>query len=357
MYFSSIKISSENSQQTRIENKQRISLSSHAYSILLHDMDIFRLEAKKPGEISSELINHIFANFHSQAESSIAAALQERRSSLLDQLSAMGDLTAREKAVDLLLKAYTVELEQRSKGRCSQKDHSLTFRVSKKNMDYLLSDEGQREGRYYCDNVGAYFKALLEEYSEYPYVERERIYCKQHVDEIGLAILNRKMLRIVTRNQHVSYVKPLELGQDPERLYNYLVGMMATSQDGDWQIKVIRLSSITSCERREQSAFISSEKEREIRNAIREVGIQYLADTYNKIVVEFTPHGENMYRSMLHLRPQYTKKSGNIYEFCCSERQADNYFFKFGHNARILEPERLADAFRRKYENAAKKYM
>ena len=99
------------------------------------------------------------------------------------------------------------------------------------------------------------------------------------------------------------------------------------------------------------------EKEREIRNAIREVGIQYLADTYNKIVVEFTPHGENMYRSMLHLRPQYTKKSGNIYEFCCSERQADNYFFKFGHNARILEPERLADAFRRKYENAAKKYM
>ncbi|MBQ8622098.1 MAG: WYL domain-containing protein [Oscillospiraceae bacterium] len=362
MNFSSLKYSQasyEAGDITRIENKQRVSLSSHAYSILLHDMDIFQAASGKEGEISSELINHIFVNFHSQAESSLATALQNRHSYLMEHLCGMGDASARAEAVGLLLKAYSAELEQHRKERCALKNHTQLFRVSKKNLDYLMSDDGQREGAYHRDNVGAYFKAVLEEYCEHPYAERERIYCKQYVDEIELAILNRMLLRIETRNKHVAYMKPLELGRDPERLYNYLVGLMATGPDGHWEIASIRLSSITSCERRAQSGFISAETEKIIRSAIKQVGIQYLADndSSERIVVEFTPQGEKLYRSILHLRPQYTQKTDRVYEFNCSMQQADNYFFKFGHNARILEPKSLADKFRRKYENAAKKYI
>lgn len=361
MKFSSLKeslMAHEIGDIERIENKQRINLSSHAYNILIHDTDIFEPKSAKQGEICSALINQIFENFRSHAESSVAVACQDHRSRLMDTLSAIEDLVSKQQAIDLLLKVYQADLEEKCQKRCVRKEHALMFRISKRNLDYLLSDEGQRESMHHHDNIGVYFKALLEEYCELPYVERERIYYKQFVDEIGLAILHSNMLKIVTRKKNTSYMKPLELGQDPEQLYNYLVGLMATSTDGPWNIASIRLSSITSCERRAKSAFISTETEKEVRSAIKKVGIQYLVDTDpdQKIVVEFTPEGEKMYRSILHLRPQYINKSGSVYEFSCSERQADNYFFKFGHNVRVLEPERLAAKFQRKYENAAKKY-
>ncbi len=65
----------------------------------------------------------------------------------------------------------------------------------------------------------------------------------------------------------------------------------------------------------------------------------------------------DMYRSMLHLRPQYLKKTDNrIYEFNCSIHQAHNYFFKFGEDAIILEPKSLASSFADKYQRAAKSY-
>ena len=343
---------------TRIENKQRISLSSHAYSTLLHDLDVFQPTGQQSGEISSELINHIFSCFCNEAESSVAEAMQKKRLRLLELLSSMQDPHAREKSIALILKEYNAELEQKRKNRCREKDHSLTFRISKDNLDYLLSDEGQKESPAYRDNIGAYFKALLEEYCEHPYVERERIYYRNPVDEIELAIQNRKLLRVVTRKQYISYVKPLELGQDTGRLYNYLVGLIASHQEGPWQIGSIRLSSISNCARQAHSGFISAEKEKEIRKAVKETGIQYLSgsDTFQKIVVEFTPVGEKMYGTILHLRPQYTNRDGRIYEFHCSFRQADNYFFKFGHHARILEPIQLAELFQRKYRNAAIKY-
>ena len=39
-----------------------------------------------------------------------------------------------------------------------------------------------------------------------------------------------------------------------------------------------------------------------------------------------------------------------------TQRQAENYFFKFGHQVKILEPQELADKFSRRYESAARQY-
>lgn len=63
-----------------------------------------------------------------------------------------------------------------------------------------------------------------------------------------------------------------------------------------------------------------------------------------------------MYGKMLHLRPGYAHKEGKDYVFFCTAWQAQNYFFKFGHNAKIIEPQYLAELFQRKYQSAAKQY-
>lgn len=342
----------------RIENKQRINISNHADSILKHDLDVFHVEEEKRSTPMTVMINRIFECYRDRAESSIAASLEKRRSKLMEQLSDMQDPIAREEAVRLLLSSYAARLQEQSTERCKTKGNPLSMRILHDNLLFLLSEEGQREASSYHDKVGAYFKAILEEYCALPYVKREEIYFRKQKDEIDLAISNKKLLRIVTRGQYISYVKPLELSQDQDHTYHYLVGLASASKDGPWKIASFRLSSITDCKRQAHSGVLSTDQKKEIHTAMAETGIQYLSgnDTRQEIVVEFTPHGVKLYGQILHLRPQYTSHDGLIYKFDCSLKQAEDYFFKFGHNARILEPVHLAEKFRRKYHNAAKKY-
>ena len=342
----------------RIENKLRINLSPHADSILLHDLDVFQVEPERRSTPKCVLINRIFEYFRDQAESSIASTLESRRIRLAGQLSEFPDPQARETAIRLILRDDAEELKEKSRKRLEETGEPFLIRIFKDNLQYLLSDEGQAESQAYNDKIGPYFKALLEEYCQLPYVERERIYFRKKKEEIDLAIRYRKMLRIVTRKQHRSYVKPLELRTDPGRMYHYLVGLTSSGREGPWKIGCFRLCFITDCKRLDYSGFIPSDQEKEIRRAISERGVQYLSgeDPIQKILVEFTPNGEKSYRQILHLRPQYTSHDGLIYEFHCPVKQAEDYFFKFGHNARILEPVYLAEKFQRKYQNAAKKY-
>ena len=93
---------------------------------------------------------------------------------------------------------------------------------------------------------------------------------------------------------------------------------------------------------------------------MRKHGVQYLSDNRSAgtIKVRFTPEGEKMYYQMLHLRPLYTANPEPlVYEFSCTRFQAETYFFRFGHNVKILEPKDLADKFMRRYQSAAKQYQ
>ena len=362
MKFSGLKVSQQKyliGDIERIENKQRISLSSHAYSTLLHDLDVFQPLGIKQGELSSEFLNQIFQNYQSIAESSIAESLHRKRDHLLSLLSGMPETSEKNEAINLLINEYADKLEQNRTRRVKDKDVSLLFRVSKDNLRFLLSDEGQQEAPFYRDDIGGYFKALLEEYCERPFIIREQIYNRNSVDEINMAIDSGLLLKITTRKQNISYMKPLALEQDTEQLYSYLVGLMSTNREGPWEIGSIRLSSISNCKRQERSGFLNAGDKKEIRKAIKQTGIQYISghDSFQRIIVELTPEGERMYRSILHLRPHYARKiAQHTYEFHCSIKQAENYFYKFGHNARVIEPQFLADKFLRMYRNAAKKY-
>ena len=365
MKFSDLKkreLAFEYGERDRIENKQRISLSSHAYDILHRDIDVFQAKPPKnagQNTIFSDFVNDVFEKFRADAESSVMCAVRRKKIVLSDLLSSMADQEARDQAISLMLDSYASELKERLTCRCREKDHSISFRIGKENLEYLLSDEGRQEAEVCRDDVGLYMKAVLEEYCELPYVKREAVYFREYVDMIEQAVRDKRMLKVRTRTQWVLYVKPFGLRMDPERMYHYLVGMTALAPEGPWQIGSIRLSNISVCRRLAYPAPITRESERKIAKAIKDTGVQFLLgyDTAQKIVVEFTPQGEQLYRSMLHLRPQCVKKAAPlIYEFHCSIRQASNYFFKFAEDARIVEPGELAAQFHDMYRNAAKKY-
>lgn len=373
MYFDVVKeeyeIYKNNSRGARVENKQRLNISNQAYAVLYGDIGVFEPDGdglRREPEVSSKIINKIFRCYRETARASIAQRLKSRRAELVSVLQQMAP-NVKKQAIELLLNDYRDQLTSEIAVRISEKGQSITSRIDIENIAYLASDEGQKEGEFYQCNVGQYIKAVIEEYAEHPYVERESIYFKEELDQIKKAISEKKLLKVYlhsvtvangTKKQNVLYMKPIKVQQDVERLYNYVVGLKSTTNEGPWELGAVRITSIQECRCLSQDAPVKSAEKTRIESVIQRNGVQYLSggEQTHKIIVEFTPEGEKLYGRMLHLRPRYTKRDASVYEFECTLQQAENYFFRYGHNVRILEPVSLAQKFCRRYQSAAKKY-
>lgn len=358
-----------------IQNKQRLNISERTKAILLNDQDVFRTQngfmttsKADDQKLPSHIINHIFKCYKYDAHASIAHMLEIERSRLSDVLKDMKP-DQREKAIGYLTSDKREKLIVENNTRTERKGFSFTFNIDKDNIEYLVSAEAEREAEFYDNKIGNYIKAILEEYADHPFVERERIFYKDILVKIHNGLDTKKVLKLSLHSttyingelkRTTVYMKPYGIYQDSEFLYNYLVGMMKNTSTSAWSVGSIRLSSIQKCEcLSSNDANINDKAEKQINLGLKMRGTQYLSDTREtqKIVIQLDPEGEKMYKKMLHLRPMYTNKRDNaIYEFECTSTQAEFYFFKFGHHVKILEPVDLASKFARKYRSAARQY-
>lgn len=346
-----------------VENKLRINLSDFAFSVLNDDIDAFGVGETSDDRIHSSFINDIFFYYKDVAMSSVSLALNIRR----EELSViLGGLSGNEQIIEKLLAVYEVQLLENAKNKLYNRDKPFSIRVNKRNLEYLRSDEGQAESSYYNDRVGLYFKAVVEEYCQQPYVVREQIFYRDNWNEIIRGVDESKVVKLKLQSKkseqgraqdNILYIKPLCVEKDSEHLYNYVAGMIGPTQSGPWKIGAVRLSKIKIAECQNKSGHLSIENKKDICENIKKKGIQYLSDeNFARVVVQFSEYGEKMYHQILHLRPKCIKKEESIYEFECPLYQADTYFFKFGHNVKILEPKSLAESFKQKYQAAAEGY-
>lgn len=372
MYFTTLRYtydSTAEKQLERIENKQRITLSDHAVSTLLMDLDVFNNSEREyltVKDIPSADINRIFRTFCTDAESSVHRQLSSEAAKLEEIMRGICPPELLKRMVSTLLKKRREYLIENVHDRITRKGVECYFRINQKNQDYLASDQAQEEAEIYEDNIGHYFKAVLEEYCSLSYALREQYYFQDRIHSIHAAKAERRLLKIklhslnrTTQKHNILYMKPYDVRQDSVGMYNYLVGMMSDSPGGPWAIGSIRLTSIMELDDQGRDIVITQNKQEAIEEAIRTKGAQFLSDDkgQERIVVQFTKRGEKMYKSMLHLRPQYRKKKSNrIYEFECPAYQARNYFFKFGKDVTILEPASLASQFKWEYQKALDNY-
>ena len=358
--------------QFEVKTRQRINLSDHACSILLQDMDAFYHQLNiEPGSgvIDSAVINHIIGNFQGDADASVFLSCKKKREQLDVLLSGL-EKSLRQQAIAPLIEEHRKTIEEQIHRDLSRKGTSFAIRINKENLlnlgretfpDWNENLKKPAAGLY-RDRVGSYLKALIEEYARKSYIEREAIFCKQNLQTIQEAIQDGRMLQTTTRNKHLLYVKPHSIQGDSEQQYHYLSGYLFDNKEGTWNPGSVRLSLITDCTTLPQPGSLSAEEAADLQAAIQKKGIQFLSNAPDserpqKIVVRFTREGRKMYHQMLHLRPMYDGvPNGLEYTFMTTLRQAEYYFFKFGHNVKILEPEVLADKFRRRYESAAKHY-
>ena len=338
------------------ESKLRVTLSDLASSIVESDKIAFSYKS------SASVLNGIFEKMcnyylvYEEADDDVFAyrAFTKKRNYLLG-------LTKKEDILnEHLLKLQDQLSANINRLRDSEGKNHFMIALSGKNKAFLYNcTEATVYGAY---RTGLFFRCVIETYARKPYLEREMIMAFDNIRLIRSAIQNHKILKIKTGNKTFK-VKPYQIMQNPLATYSYLVGFSKTTEyETDYVPASFRISRITSIADLRQDAFISKEAERQLSAAIRDRGVQYLLGENVIIDVLLTQKGLNMYHAMSTVRPPAIERSdlpdGRIQmRFCCTQKQASDYFFQFGQDAEITGPKELRDIMIKKYEAALKSYM
>lgn len=333
------------------ENKQHINLSNHAMSTLINDMRVFQIDKR------STFINRIISNFRIEARSTLSLSLQEYRNSMKKKLSKVYSSTL-DTMLDELTENYKNEiLDRYSRG---QKKNGFKIRLNNDNAIYLFEE---CEEEPYYNNAGEYIKALLEEYAQKDFVDREMVYAADYFDTINDAISKGKILSLEQTDGIRLKLCPYTIATDPLSMYHYLVGIVKRTSSNS----PIKEGSMYSCRISnmkkgphclQEKSFISKKDKDLLDKSIQKKGVQFLNQDIGEIRIRLTDKGIRMYERILHLRPKYEKieEDGHVYTFLCSKRQIEYYFLKFGQDAVIISPEDLKKSFLDSYEKAVNAY-
>jgi predicted DNA-binding transcriptional regulator YafY len=108
--------------------------------------------------------------------------------------------------------------------------------------------------------------------------------------------------------------------------------------------------------KRSQRSKLTREEARDIEKKLRRTGVQYLVGQESEILLRLTEAGQREFTQRSYMRPNPDSVEGDLYRFSCTERQIRNYFFSFGRDVQILEPESLRREFLEGYRQALAVY-
>jgi hypothetical protein len=347
-------------------SRQHISLSEFAWDVINNDLLNFSADdAELP---LAGLLNRVFLSFYQQADASIPLRLYEKENSLNEALKGMSEATRKE-AVARIKASYQTELiEKISKGSehyNAKRNSSIT--LQKKTISIL---ERLREEKYYENKNGAkvtrgkFMSAVFEEYASKPYCQRELIYYSEMTDAIRQALESERALSFSYQGERRYRVLPFALQTDKLSMYNYLVCLNTSAgKPGDaGKPMAFRLSRLSEPEvdtrAKPGSGRLPAVEQTEIKTSLAKGDVSFLSDFGKKseIRIRLTEKGKKMYNKIIHMRPRKVGEDGDIYLFDCTDQQIVNYFFKFGADAEILEPERLRKRFGNMYRQALNVY-
>jgi len=342
-------------------SKQRINLSRQAEEIIRYDIDCFAEDSERVK--FGGAVNRIFQFFCHRSQANIPAALLEERKKLEMQLTDMAaDDESKKRVIKFLLEKKENELVEIVARLTSKKTspNPTTLYVQDNNREYLeSSDIMQLVGKYYR-NTWQFIKAVIEEYAEKPYIEREAIFFSDIMQKIRLAGENEL---IVSSGGSRFMVRPYGVETDALSTYNYLVGYSSRiqgdgKQESSESLASFRIARISNIVALGEACPLSSDERAIISNAMITKGVQFLVGDQTEIKVKLSENGMREYKKQITWRPLCNKDKsiGNLLVFDCTEWQAYVYFFKFGKEVEILSPENLRIRFQSMHNEAANVY-
>lgn len=339
------------------ENKVRVALSKSAKTVISEDMRTFGIE--KEGSI----VNLILDNFHDMSRTSISKYSERVREKYVDIFNdSQLDNKMIQLAIAHIVKKETEKNSSIIQSYMSEKTDTKIYRINKKNLSFLK--EEFEDVKFYKKKAGNYVKCILEEYARLPFMERVRIIRKNIFKEVEDAIAMNYLLeiKIMFDNKELPLiVYPYKIMTDPLNTQEYLACYTREKSESSKEKKCASFSMarLSKIKRLEQKSFLSKDDIKKLKTAIEELSVAYLLGEVKYIRVKLTEIGEKYYQTRLHMRPEKDSElsKDNIYVFKCSELQAYNYFYSFGAEATILEPDSLRARMKNNYEKALKSYQ
>lgn len=339
------------------ENKLRISLS--AYTAQIIENDCMNFSQKK-----TTLINTVIMNYYQHAVCSISLQIKREQENLMQCLSTP-EKVQNDSLIEKILMKRKHELKELYAKRYPADVH-WQITLNKRVKRHLTMDPHSQEELYYGERPGHYVRALLEEYAQLPYYRREAIIFQDLIHKIEDAISAQNAIKLTNIKGTTLYIKPYKITTDPFSTYHYVIGyhIPASKKESDIipvmsNVLSIRLSRLTDAEIQYYTSGLITEKEElQIKQEIKEKGVQFVSGNTTAIKVWLSDVGIKKYHTQLHLRPIGTPDplDEHTYTFSCTEAQVTFYFFGFGKEAKIISPASLAEEFKIMHKDAAALY-
>lgn len=334
--------------------KQHLNLSDAAERIVESDQYIFRFKSR------SAFLNHVFQNYYELADASVSAALNRKRLELEALFCAVPDTATKEAMIEQLLQQERSRILERV--RNYQKGCGFKFHLSGENAGLLLNGAFPDEAVY--QRPMRYFKAVIEEYAEKSFLEREAIVYQQLLQTLQNCIDSELFLCVTTGGTRYE-VKPYRIMSDSESLYHYLVGISSPADASGEEPKIAsflvsRITGVRCYARSHRSGHITERERERIQEKLKKEGVSFLIGSEEEITVRLSDEGMQRFNQLIHLRPvpcsAEQTADGTVLVFRCTRHQAKKYFFPFGSEAEILSPEALRAEFAADYQRAAERY-
>lgn len=351
-------------QITNEDHKQNLNLTFYAWNVIENDTIAFSPDVNSPINLT-RFLNKIIVNCEETPSllpfpcniSSIANKKQRDFSLLLSSSVSGSETSLKENLLNKLMSKYNTDTKQIVKKR-KAKGKARKFRLSNATYDLICSVPKDDYKTLIFEKPGDYLKVLFEEYCLLPSSERERIFFADIITKLNRAISQNQEILISTKDQKFDVI-PYKLTTDTYLSHLYLAGKSSTHPATEkYVFSSFRISRIEHIEFLGHSEHSLDKQEQEqLENRISKQNIQFLLPDSVTVKLRFTKEGLQKYQTQSYLRPSFANKiSDFIYEFQITPFQASAYFFKFGKDVEILEPESLRNYFINEYTAALHAY-
>ena len=220
----------------------------------------------------------------------------------------------------------------------------IQFNLNKKNLEgyYNFLEENN------IQNESEFFREILIEYASLGKKTRECFLFKEIVERINYSIKEKRIIKIVFRDEKNIEVEPYLIESSKLEVMNYLFCYnLREAKWKNYKIKYIKSIYIknTSFKLRDKE-FIDKMKE----------NFDPFISFGQYIKIKLTTAGKKMFNEIETNRPQIIKIDKDEYILECSHEKAKRYFSFFLDEVEILEPLELRTWFKEKYRKALIKY-
>lgn len=344
--------------------RQHISLTERTMSIIKRDMVYFNRDYYT--ENRSGFLNKIFQNYYLDFPLSPKVILSNITRRKIEEMSEKPEEEVFKSVVNILHRSLMKDAINIYKNNYSNEE-SFKFRLNQESLDIMESYDDAHFFQNYAPRGNGetfFLKMIFESYASLPAAEREKIFFKDEINLITKAIKDKTRLNIKINDEYV-HIVPVNLNNDVingSRKLSYFKAISERTEEGfipieDGLIYLYEIQGVKSSHPLndiELSALAMAKSEN------FSIVLHHKSQkSKHEVKVKFSRFGLERFRleeDNMKIVGIPVEGKSNIRVFEATESEIFWELFKYGSQAKILEPDWLIKKFKAFYEHAAKQY-